>query len=816
MLWSYLRVALRHARHHRGFALLNLLGLTTAFAAVGLIWVYTHYERSFDRFHRQADRIFRVTHDQTFADGSRLQWARTYASCVNELPAAIPGIEQLIRFQNHDQKYVRVEAVKHRPEHAYATDAAVFQVFDFPLLAGDPETALAQPHAVVLTARLARTLFGDAPALGQTVQISNSYSATEVPHTVTGVMADLPPHTHLPVDMLVSFASPAERSWWAYVYILLSEQAERAAVEAQLPAFIAAHADTAREGHYAFVLQPLPAIHLHSHLVREIVPNGQAQYVQLLGFVAWFILFIALVNYLNLNHVMGISRFREMGLRRLLGAARPQLLAYALIEASAYTLLAGGLGWGIMAGVFPWFSAMTGAAWLMPAWELGARLGVTALLCAGMAGLVPTLTAGALPLLDLLRGQERLRAGYGRTSLPLKRVLVTLQLGVSMLLISAAAVAWAQVRYLQVKQLGLDQAQVLALPGVPDPVVADFPRFQAQLRSQPGVEGVAACMEVPSREIRDQGPLLVQGLHADPAQAPLVDIQVISPGFFETMGIGLVAGEDRSDRIPYDAPPPFSEAFTPAEYLGGRARSYLLNETAMRQLGWQRPEEAIGQVVSWSNSAFQLAPGPITGVVQDHHQESLRNRIDPTVYVFEPIWLRTFLIRLRPGSVEATMAAIEAAWDGLFPAYPFAYHFLDDLYDRLYRGERVQLYLLLIFSGLAMLIAFIGLVSLVAWSLQRRARELALRRVLGAGGADLVRLIGREYLVMLLVGAVLAFPLSYAWARDWLSGFAYHIALGIWPYLGTLLLTLGLLGGTIGWQTLRAARTHPAARLREA
>ncbi|RMG69564.1 MAG: FtsX-like permease family protein [Bacteroidetes bacterium] len=812
---SYLRVALRHARKHGGFALLNLLGLSIAFTAVGLILIYLHYETRFDAFHPQADRIFRVTHHQTTPDGNSLQWARTYADFVNELPASIPEVETLIRFQNHDQKYVRIEERKFKPEHAYVTDPEVFQVFGFSLLAGEPGTALAAPHGVVLTESLARTYFGSTDPLGQTLLISNSYSTEEIPYTVTGIMADLPPNTHLPVDMLLSFGSPQERTWWAYVYILLAEGTSRSEVEAKLPDFVAQYGDEGQAERMRFVLQPLRDIHLHSHLVREIVPNGQARYVQILAFVAAFILLIGLINYLNLNSVMGMTRFREMGLRRMFGAGGPQLVAFALTEAMAYALLAAVLALVTIHAIYPWFQQLTGAHWLMPGLQLVGILVLAAFLCGLIAGLIPAFTFRAIRPLDLLQARDRIPARYERTGFPLRRMLVTLQLGLSALLISATAVAWLQVRFLNEKNLGLSQEQVVALPGIPDPVVAGFPRFQARLEETPGLRGVAACMEVPSREIRDQGPLQVQGLHSDPAQAPLVDIQVISPGFLETMGICLVAGEDRSDRTPYGEPPQFSETFTPADYLGGRARSYLINETAMRQLGWQRPEEALGQVVSWSIANFQLAPGPITGVVQDHHQESLRNRIDPTVYVFEPIWLRTFLIRLETDQIETGLAAIQAAWDALFPTYPFAYHFLDELYDRLYRSERTQLHLLLVFSGLAMLVAFIGLVGLVAWSLRRRMRELALRRVLGAGGADLVRLIGREYLLLMLLGAALAFPLSYMWARDWLSSFAYHIELSPWPYLFTLLLTLGLLGGTIGLQTLRAARTNPAARLRE-
>ena len=815
MLLSYLTVALRHARKHSTYAFLNLLGLIIAFAAAGLIAIYLHYETGFEGFHSRADRIYRASYHYIAENGHDVHWARTYADFVNELPEEMPEIKALIRFQNHEQQYVRIGKEKFKPRHAYRTDAQVFEVFDFPLLTGDPATALAKPHSVVLTEKLARAYFGETDVVGKTLLLSGNYSSEETPHTVTGVMADLPPNTHLPVDMLTSFRDASDRSWWAYVYVLLAEGAGIAAVEAKMPAFMEKHTQAESSGQATFVFQPLRDIHLHSRLAREIVPNGHARYVTIFFFVGGFILLIALINYLNLSSALAMGRAKEIGMRRILGAGNRDLVLYSLVESIAYNLVAAAIGLAVIRMAYPGFQALTGAVFLMPLWQFLSGGLLAAVVCGLLAGLYPAFLLRAFRSLAMVRHAGNLPAGSGNRGFTLKRILVALQFCVSILLIGSALVAAEQFHYLQEKNLGMTHEQVLAIPGVPDKVTADFPLFRDRVQALPGVRSVAACMEVPSREIRDMGPLLVEGLHSDRERAPMVDVQVISPGFVETMGLSLIAGEDRSHDVPYGEPPPFSETYSPQEYLASRPRSYLINETAMKLLGWEGPEEAIGRQGSWAIDNFELAGGPITGVVRDFHQESLKNRIDPMVLVFEPIWLRTFLVKIETHDVERSLAQIQAAWDEIYPTYPMEYHFLDDLYEALYQSERRQLYLLAVFSGLAIFIAFLGLFSLVAWSLRTRVRELAIRRVLGAGLGDLIRLIGREYLAVLVVGAFVAVPLSYLWASDWLQQFAYRIDISPASYVLPLVLTGLLLVATVSLQTLRTAALSPADTLRE-
>jgi putative ABC transport system permease protein len=283
----------------------------------------------------------------------------------------------------------------------------------------------------------------------------------------------------------------------------------------------------------------------------------------------------------------------------------------------------------------------------------------------------------------------------------------------------------------------------------------------------------------------------------------------------EMLGIEFLGGDNLPQAAENQSIPEFTAEYTIQDYLLNQRRAYLINETAMHQLGWTSAEEAIGQQINWSIGDMVLAHGPITGVVRDFHQETLKNKVDPVVMVSEPVWLRTFLIKVETKNIQQSVEQIRTTWDKMFPLYPMEYYFLDDLYENLYKGERVQLQLLYVFSGLAILIAFIGLVGLITYALKTRIKEIAIRKVMGASIGDLVRLISREYVMILLVGAALAIPVSIYGLRQWLSTFAYRIDISPESYVLTLILIGSLLLATIGLQTFRSSLANPAEILRD-
>ncbi|HYG18084.1 MAG TPA: FtsX-like permease family protein [Ohtaekwangia sp.] len=810
---NYLKIVARAFYKNRSYTILNLLGLGAGFAVFLFAAVYVYFETHFEDFHTRRDRIYRATYRYSPPGDYQTHWARIPFDYINNLPQDVSGIQALVRFQNHARKYIRIGSEKFKPAHAYVADNDVFKVFDFELVSGNAARALEKPHSIVISESLAHRYFGNQDAMGKEVSVTSDFESTETLYHITAVMKDLPANTHLPVDMLFSFRDAAERTGWAYTYILLDEETPIDKIAAQMPAFIRKYTPEDAAKNDAIIFQALPDIHLESNLARELVPNGKVLYVRVVGFAGLLILIIAVINFMNLNSAMSLGRAKEMGVRKVMGASRAQLIGYLLTESVIHNLLALALGGSFAYLAFPAFQQFVTIRFLPDLWLFGGTMLVIAVISGLAAGVYPVMLLTTLKPVAILKSTKALTVAGKENPFSLRRVMVTLQFGISILLLGSALIAYNQFRFLHEKNLGMQPEQIIAIPGVPDAVKDKFDVFKDRLSNQRGILGVSACMEVPSREIRDAGPVPVEGMNSDPAKAPVMDIQIIEDDFPSLMGLTFVAGRNIR-RSATTAFPQFSETFTIQQYLFGQPREYLINETAMNYLGWKSPEQALGQRISWSINDIKLAPGNIVGVVKDFHQESLRNKVDPLVMVQEPVWLRTFLIKVETDNVQATLETIQAAWNDLYPAYPMDYHFLDDLYNELYKGERVQLQLLFIFSALAILIAFIGLVGMVAYALKTRTKELAIRQVLGAKPRDLVRLMSSEYIVVLLIGAVIAVPLSIYVLKLWLSGFAYHVNISAGSYIITLGITLGLLLVTVGLQTFRASKINPAETLR--
>jgi putative ABC transport system permease protein len=810
-----LKTLIRNFYRNRSYTLLNLSGLAVGFTVFIFTAIYYHFETHYENFNQKSDHIYRITHRYSPFGSSATQWARVPLDYINELPADVPAVKTLIRFQNQERKYVRVGDEKFRPAHAFVTDKEVFDVFDFKLLEGNTALALAQPYSIVLSQSLAKKYFGENNPIGKEIFLIGDYDKTETLHHVTGVMEDLPYNTHLPVDMLISFRDNKERTGWAYTYILLRENAHIAQVESAIPAFKKKY-DGEEEGKYTeFIFQPLHDIHLTSHLAREITPGGDIFYVGVVAFAGALVLLMAAINFMNLNGAMSLGRAKEFGMRKVMGASRRQLVYYLMAESVVSHLIALIMGGTLSYMLFPYIQQFITIQFLPDGLSFVLVMLAAALGLGTVASIYPIVLLTALQPIAVLKTTKAITIVGKENIFSLKRTMVTLQLGISILLSGSALIAYHQIQYLLHKNLGFQREQIIAIPAVPDPVKDKFEAFRNRLNGQAGIAGVSACMEVPSREIRDSGPVLVEGVNSDLAKVQRMDIQVIDHDLVPLLGLHLIAGKNiQRPSVPI-AIREFTETYTFQNYLLAQPREYLINETAMHQLGWKSEEEAIGQKISWSIEAMALAPGPIVGIVQDFHQETLKNKVDPIIMVNEPLWLRTFLIKVEANDVQQSVEKINRAWNELFPSYPMEYFFLDDLYNNLYKAERVQIQLLFVFSGLAILIAFTGLVGLVAYALKTRTKEMAVRRVLGATFRDLIRLMSYEYLVVLLVSTLLAVPVSVYGLSEWLSSFAYHVAISPLSYVFTLLFIMVLLIVTVSIQTLRAAKANPAETLRD-
>ncbi len=816
MLINYLKVIRRNFSKQRVYAVLNITGLSIGMAAFLLIAIYLHYETSFEDFHTLRDKIYRLTVHYMSPSGYDTHFARVDADWINDIPAEIPEVEKLIRFQNHEPKYIRIGEEKFRQDNAFVTDQEVFDVFDFALSKGDPTTALEAPFSIVISDTLAQKYFGDEDPMGKDIFITGNWTTDETTYKVTGVMENLPSNTHLPIDMLISFRNEQERSWWAYTYLLFKDGASLNAVQEKLNAMaIKANGENALN-YTEYVFQPLQSIHLQSALAREIKPNGSIAYVKIFSIVAILILALAIINFMNLTSAMSIARSKEIGLRKILGAANGQVIFYSLTESLLFSFAAAGLGVTIAFLSFPLFSEITGIKFLLPLpYLIGGMLGI-ALFTGVVGGFYPAFVLSSFKPLHIIKSGKAFSFVKKAGRFNIKMVLISLQFGISILLIGSAIIARQQFVFLNEKNLGMEKEQVIAMAGVPDTVKDKFKLFKDKLSGQNGIKGVSACLEVPSREIRDGGTVTAEGIQENADEAPTMDIQVIDHDFVEVMGMKLLAGESLPKSLVYEPLPVLTGQNNDVEkYLLNQRRAYLLNETAMHALGWNTPEEAIGKNVDWNQGVYKLAKGPVVGIVKDYHQETLKNKVDPIIMVFEPLWLKTFLVKLETENMADNLAAVESTWNELFPKYPFEYQFLDEMYENLYSNERQQLQLLYLLSGLAIIIAFIGLFGLIAYSLKTRVKEMAIRKVMGANLPILVRLISKEYVMVMLIGAALAVPLSYFWVSKWLENFAYRINISMISYVVTILGICLLLVVTVTLQTLKTTATNPAQTLRE-
>ena len=811
MFRNYLKVTIRNFYKNRFYATLNTLGLAIGFAAFILLYLYFYHESHYEDFHHKADRIYRISWKMRTPTGET-GWARIHHDFLNRLPEAMPEIEHLIRFQNQERKYVRIGTDKFRPPHAYQTDKEVFEVFDLELLEGHPSNALAQPRSVVISEKLAQNYFGGRSALGQEILVTGAWNADETPYKVTGIMQDLPAHTHLPADVLFSFSAENDRTGWAYTYLLLKKGTDISAIESKIGEFVVQHLGEEKAFNNRFEFQALSDIHLHSNLSREIVPNGNAMYARAALYAAIFILLIALINFINLSSALSVRRAREIGIRKIIGAASWHNRLYAFTESVSYNVLAMLMGMLLVFLAYPFFTEVTGTEFRIDPWIFAAILLGIAIFCGILSGIYPGIVLNSIDILQTSKGNASPDSHRNGSNLKVRKIFIGIQLTVSIALIAITLISYRQFHFIKNKDLGLNREQVLAVPGVAQSITKRYPVFKENILPLPGVKQVAACMQVPSEAIQDGGFVSREGQSAG-EQLPLMDLQPSDPDFIELLGIELLAGKIPESSFPTTSTVAPEPKIPAGDMINNRPREYVLNATAARQLGFPSPEEAIGHKISWSNGLFHLQDGPITGIVRDFHQENFKTLIDPVVMTFEPNWLQTFLISLRPDNIPETVRDIELAWDRLFPKYPLEYFFLDEMYDQLYKAERLQLQILLISSGLALILALTGLFGLIALTLKTRMREIAIRKVLGASPRALIELFGKEYLGLLVISSLLAVPFSLWWAHRWLENFAYRISISPLTYLTAIGLVTLLLAATVGLQTYSGTKINPAQKL---
>jgi len=783
-----LSITLRSLFRRKGFAFTSILGLAAGMAACILIALFVFDELSYDRYHKKGSRVYRLVN----LGGRNVQASQGIAKVSGPWGTAakdeIPEVEDVTRFVAGGQLFVKVDEKGFYENGMLFADPGVFNVFSFRLLEGSPEKALTEPNTVVITAEINKRYFGEVSGLGKSILIQGD------DYKVTGILENVPSNSHFTFTHLLSMEShrnPDKESWvrWTqfYTYILVREGADPDAVPTAMSAILARNIDASLLQDYSPSLQPLYSIHLHSHLFRELQANSDILYVYLFSSIAILILVISCANFVNLYTAQAASRAKEIGVRKASGAARTQLIIQFLSEALTITMIALTLAHLFAYLALPILNSLTEKNlridYLYRPLTLLVIIGL-AITTALLAGLYPAFYLSSLKAANAMKGKWTVTRGGG-----LRKSLVAFQFALSSLLVVASSIVIQQLDYIHNKPLGFNPQQVINIP-INHPVfLNNRETVKKELMSIPGVASVSLSGNLPGGS--DWGiPILAEGF----TQETMPDIRVLAVDhdFVKTYRMQVAAGRDFSFEHASDS------------------MTYLINEEAARQLQWNNPmQKSIGM----PNVGREMAP--VVGVIRDFHFRSMHEKIGPLVFFVPPAnWLTRYSIRISGEDVQSSVAQIKSLWEKFDPEHPFIYTFFDQFYQQLYQREQRLSTIVYFFTGVGVFLACLGLYSLAALSTEERTKEIGIRKVVGATTTQLVTMISGGFARLVLIGFLVALPISIWLSQQWLGTFAYHAGVDASVILGAFLLLTLLSMLTVARQAFGAASRNPVSSLR--
>ena len=810
MFKNHLKIAWRGLIKRPGYSALNILGLSAGITCCLLIFHYVAYERSYDRFQKNSGRIVRLRLDSYQQGRLAFQSATVYPAIAPAMKTEFPEVEQYGRLIDANILMTNTEKnIKFNEDKGYYADPSMLDMLDVHFIEGNPTTALDGPDKIILSASTARKYFGSEDPLGKQLR-GLERGATEN-YQVTGVFRDYPSNSHLIINDLVSWSTLAkivrnvwhdttnltETAWgWYdfYDYLLLKPGSDWHALESKLPAFCDRHMNNREWNKKNNVrselhLIPMSNIHLYSNYNQEAEVNGNGKAVAFLFLISFLIIGIAWVNYTNLATARSLERAKEVGLRKVLGAIRTDLVLQFLTESFLLNMLALILAAGAAFLLSPWFASLVGSdagTFALPATYLLGFLGIF-FLGSFLSGIYPAFVLSGYHPITVLKGMFR-NSARGQI---LRKSLITGQFAVSVILITGTIMIYRQVQYMRRQQLGVNIDQTLVMGGaasVDDSAYqATFQPFKTAVLHQSGVQSVTGSSNVMGQEIYWTNSFRQLG---DKTKTYTMYILGIDYDFIQAYGLRLVAGRN------------FSQQF------GTDKSAVLLNETASTLFGFNKPADALGKRL------FNGDTVTVIGVIADYHHQGLRQAINPMLIRLTPNMNNYYSVKFTASDPHATIAAIKTAWDHYFPNDPFTYFFLDESFNQQYKADMRFGETFGLFATLAILIACFGLLGLSAYNVLQRTKEIGIRKVLGASERSLVFLLSREFLYLVLLALIIAVPVTWTVMHSWLQDFAYRIAIEWWVFVLGGILALLIALTTIGFQALRAASANPVKSLR--
>jgi len=798
MIRNYIKSAWRNIVRDKTFSLINVFGLAIGLAVCLLIGLYINHQLSYDRFHQKADRIYRLyVHGKVGND--EFKGLRTSNLAKEALISEFSEVEHVTRFVNLTQlvEYGEKQMVEEAVMYA---DADFFKVFSFPMIRGDSSRVLSKPNQLVLTESAADKCFGDQDPMGQMMRVGE-----EEVYQVTGICQDVPENSHFSFDILLSYSSSSlsETDTWSrqniFTYMVLKDRADPQNFEQNLEVLVDkyAAADFKESGfsvesldpeseYYRFEIQPLDRIYLHSDLDYEIEPVGSISTMWIFSAIALFVLLIACINFMNLATARFATRAREVGVRKVMGSGRKQLIIQFLSESVLIVLAALIIGTSLFEFSLPAFNDLIHknlAVDYLGRWYILPGMFGVAVFIGILAGSYPAFFLSSFKPVTILKGS----AGSGIQRSRLRALLVGVQFVITISLFISTYVIYKQHHFMTNKDMGFDKERLLVVENTHS-LGDDIQLFIEELRQYPQVKNASGAYSLPGGGY-DGYTLRKKG---DPEDGPFnFSMNFVDQQYLSTMNMELLKGRSFTGNYASDT------------------GTVLINQHAAEKIGYSDP---IGKfLLSGDNESVK-----IVGVLKDYHFNSLRKEVSPVAITFyEGPYFRYIPVKIRAGHLQETVKLIQDKWETYGTDYPFQYFFMDQFFDQVYRSEQQTARIITIFSLLAILIASLGLLGLAAFTVEKRVKEIGIRKVMGAETFQILFILYKEIMILLALATAIAWPLSYYLMDGWLNNFAYKIQPGLLPFIVSSLAALLIAVLVTSAQALRAAWSNPAYTLRD-
>ncbi len=804
MIKNYIKIAWRNILAHKGYASINILGLAIGIAACMLILQYVSFELSFENFHAKKDRIYRVQQDRYDNGKLSTQWAAGAYAVGNSFKEALPEIEDYVKVLPRGEAVAEVKNQPMKIEQVFMASESFFKLFSYPVLVGKANTALKEPFTAAISETTAKTIYGTTDVVGKSLRLNQR----DQEYNITAVFKDAPVNTQLRPNILLSYATfikengpdnNPERAWlWdgCLTYLLLRDGTDPKALEKKFIPIVDKFTAVDMKKYNASVtykLQALKDIHLYSHYIMEPGPTGDGKTVYLLLGIAFFIIVIAWVNYINLATARAVGRAREVGIRKAIGSQRRQLIFQFLSESAVLNAIALILAIILVLVAIPGFNRLSGQNLSFGLFADGKFwLGLTALFITGVffAGMYPAFVLSGFRPIEVLKG-KMISTTQGAL---LRKSLVVFQFAASLFLLIGTVIVYQQIQFMRKQSLGINIEQTLVV----EPPIAkndsiylqQMTAFKQQLQSQTSIKNITVSTSIPGEAVNwNAGGIKLVG--TDESTQKQYRVIGVDYDFMNAYGMKLIAG-----RI-------FSKDF------GTDASAVIFNRKGVEQLGFNKPEEAVGKRIDFWGEQYTIA-----GVTENFHQQSLREAYEPLIFRMIPNVQGYLSMKVNAGKAKESINFVKAQWSTFFPGSTFDYFFLDDHFNDQYNADQRFGQVFGLFTGLAILVACMGLFGLASFTTLQRTKEIGIRKVLGASVAGILNLLYREFAFLLVIAFLLATPIAWLTTASWLKGYAFRTDLHWLYFILPFLLIIAIAIITVSFQTIKAAVANPVKSLR--